>query len=141
MRRLISVAVIRGGTAVRRRVSSGILAVWLLGLVAAACTPTTTATPAAEACTFTANADLTVYRLPDSTSDVFGTMLLGESYQALARTADGWIGFDPGIAQAGNVGLAHHRWVFDFTAVTPSCLSAVELVTLAEVQADLDASG
>lgn len=105
----------------------------------AACNPTTTPEP--ESCSFTANAELTVYRLPDSTSDVFGMMAIGESYPALARTADGWIGFDPGIAQAGNIGLAHHRWVFNYVDTMPSCLDSVELVTLEEVMADIEASG
>lgn len=112
-------------------------------ILVAACTPTATVEPTAgsSTCTFTAKADLTVFRLPDSTSDVFGTLPMGETHEILARTADGYLGFDPGIAQAGNVGLAHHRWVFNYAEVNPSCLSSVELVTLAEVQADLEASG
>lgn len=28
-----------------------------------------------------------------------------------AVTADGWIGLHPGIAQAANIGVFHHRWV------------------------------
>ncbi len=124
-----------------RRLVTFIVAAVVIIVLGVACTPTPTATPASDACMFTANADLTVYRLPDSTSEIFGTIGIGESYEALARTTDGWVGFDPGIAQAGNIGLAHHRWVFDYTAVVPSCLSSVELVTLEDVQADLDASG
>ena len=65
----------------------------------------------------------------------------GDSYEALAWTADGWVGFDPGVAQAGNIGLAHHRWVFLGVIISPSCLSSVDLVTLADVEADLAASG
>lgn len=111
--------------------------------VMVACVPTpepTTVGPSGP-CTFAARADLTVYRLPDSTSDIFGTLPMGETHEVLAQTADGWLGFDPGIAQAGNIGLAHHRWVFNYAEVSPSCLSSVDLVTLEQVMADLEASG
>lgn len=113
-----------------------ILALLVGSLILAGCTPSSTAV-----CTFTANESVTVYRLPDSTSDVFGVISPGETFEVLARTADGWVGFDPGIAQAGNIGLAHHRWVLLSATISPSCLSSVELVTLADVQADLAASG
>lgn len=94
----------------------------------------------ADDCTFTQNTLLTAYRLPDDTSDVFGYVPAGEAYEVLARTADGWLGFDPGVAQAGNIGLAHHRWVQLNAIVSPSCLTSVDLVTLADVQADVAAS-
>ena len=113
------------------------LAVLAASLVLTACKTT----PTPEPCTFTANEPLTAYRLPDGTSDVFGVMSTGDEYKALARTADGWVGFDPGIAQAGNIGLAHHRWVLLNASLSTSCLSDVDLVTLEDVQADLDASG
>ena len=93
------------------------------------------------ACSLTAQTPLTVYRLPEDTSDIFGVMGSGETYKILAVTADGWYGFDPGIAQAGNIGLAHHRWVQDPVGVSSSCLSSVTLVTLADVLADVAASG
>jgi hypothetical protein len=108
-----------------------------MGAILAACAPTTPAAP----CEFTANSPLSAYRLPDGTSDFFGTIPTGETHEALARTADGWIGFDPGIAQAGNIGLAHHRWVQLNASLSPSCLDDVDLVTLADVQADVAASG
>ena len=113
------------------------LALVVIGAVLAACAPTA---PAAT-CELTANSPLSAYRLPDATSDFFGTIGTGETYEALARTADGWIGFDPGFAQAGNIGLAHHRWVQPNASLSPSCLDDVELVTLADVQADVAASG
>lgn len=103
------------------------------GITAAGCVP-------AGPCEFTGNMALSVYRLPDASSDFFGTMTSGETHQVLAYTADGWLGFDPGVAQAGNIGLAHHRWFQLNAVVTPSCLSSVPLVTLADVQADLAAS-
>jgi len=123
--------------AVGRRAMFGFWGVAAVGLLLLGCTPTTTAGP----CMFTSNVDVTAYRLPDPTSDVFGTVSAGETYEALARTAGGWVGFDPGVAQAGNVGLAHHRWVLTSISLSPSCLSDVDLVTLADVEADVAASG
>lgn len=113
-----------------------VLGVSLAGLAAAGCVPSTPEGP----CSLTTNTAITVYRLPDGSSDLFGTMSPGETYEALARTADGWVGFDPGVAQAGNIGLAHHRWIQLNASLSSSCLSAVNLVTLADVQADVDAS-
>ena len=91
-------------------------------------------------CLFTANDAITVYRLPTMASDQFGVISSGESYEIQAQTADGWVGFDPGVAQAGNIGLARNRWILLNATVSPSCLSSVDLVTLADVQADVDAS-
>jgi len=103
-----------------------------ISVVASGCNPT-------GPCNFSGFTDLTVYRLPDPSSDVFGTLPAGESHEMLARTADGWIGFDPGIAQAGNSGLARHRWVKMNGTLSPSCLTSpdVEVVTLAQVMADM----
>ena len=108
-----------------------------VGMLLTACAPSATTEP----CTFTLNDSVTAYRLPDQTSDVFGTASSGETFEALAITADGWLGFDPGVAQAGNIGLAHHRWIQLNATVSPSCLDSVELVTLAQVEADVAASG
>jgi len=119
------------------RTSRFVLGVLTASLIVIGCTPTTPAAP----CTFTANTAVTAYRLPDMGSDIFGTISVGDTHEALARTADGWVGFDPGVAQAANVGLARHRWVLLNATTAPSCLTTVELVTLAEVEADLAASG
>lgn len=111
------------------------LALLIASIILSSCT-----TPS-EICTFTPNTPLTAYRLPDDTSDVFGVMPSVESYKALARTAEGWVGFDPGIAQAGNMGLAHHRWVQLNATLSSSCLTSVDLVTLEDVLVDVAASG
>ena len=112
------------------------LALLAVGVTLAGCTPASS-----DPCMFTANDPITAYRLPDDTSDVFGVVGAGESFEVLAWTADGYVGFDPGVAQAGNIGLAHHRWVLLNATISLSCLSSVDLVTLADVQADLAASG
>lgn len=42
----------------------------------------------------------------------FGTLKAGERVLALARTPNGqWFGFDPGVAQAGTLGVFRLRWV------------------------------
>jgi hypothetical protein len=114
-----------------------VLAMLSLTLILSGCFPTAPTGP----CEFTANIPLTVYRLPDDTSALFGTIPSGETHTALAYTAEGWLGFDPGIAQAGNIGLAHHRWVQINATLSPSCLAGVDQVTLSDVQADVAASG
>lgn len=110
------------------------VALFAIGITAVGCIPS-------GPCEFTANIPVTAYRLPDDTSDVFGVVGTGETFEILAQTADGWLGFDPGIAQAGNIGLAHHRWIQLNATVSSSCLASVDLVTLEDVLADLAASG
>ena len=118
-----------------QRAIYAILVILIASLILISCTPTPQ-----QPCTFTANMPVTAYRLPDSASDVFGTMSTGDTFEVLARTADGWLGFDPGVAQAGNIGLAHHRWILMNVTLSSSCLNSVDLVTLADVEADLNKS-
>ena len=112
----------------------------ILALLAASILLTACTIPSGP-CTYTANVPVTAYRLPDDTSDVFGTVSSGDTYEILAWTAEGWVGFDPGVAQAGNIGLAHHRWIRLNVSLSSSCLASVDLVTLDDVLADLAASG
>jgi len=68
-------------------------------------------TPIPSACTMNAINDVPAYSRPSTESNVFGTFSAGTSVEALARTSDGWIGFEPGVAQAGNTGIFRLRWV------------------------------
>jgi hypothetical protein len=68
-------------------------------------------TPSTSSCTLTANADITVTNRPYPISDTFGTLGSGMSVQAGARTPGGWIGFEPGVAQAANVDVFRLRWI------------------------------
>ena len=52
-----------------QRVLTAILVTLIAIIVLTGCTP-----PPEEPCNFTANIAITAYRLPNSTSDVFGTM-------------------------------------------------------------------
>lgn len=68
-------------------------------------------TPIAPTCSLSALSDTAVYMRPSTEADVFGTLSAGMVVDALARTADGWLGFDPGVAQAANSGGFRLRWV------------------------------
>lgn len=71
--------------------------------------PSQTPTPAV--CQVVALADTTVYDRPSLSAPVFGTLNSGDSAQVGGWTTDGWLGFDPGVAQAANMGVFRLRWV------------------------------
>lgn len=74
--------------------------------------------PAGEGpCTVTAQVEVPAYLRPDERSDRFGFLGAGEQVVAEVRTKDGWLGFDPGVAQAGNVGVFRYRWIMPDPAV------------------------
>jgi hypothetical protein len=62
-------------------------------------------------CDYTATADVTIYTRPSTSSDVFSTQPAGFSIQPTARTSTGWLGFEPGVAQAANIGSFRLRWL------------------------------
>lgn len=66
---------------------------------------------AAGDCEVTTTAETTIYQRPSTSADVFSTVGSGFNLQIGARTSDGWLGFDPGIAQAANIGSFRLRWV------------------------------
>jgi hypothetical protein len=68
-------------------------------------------------CELVAESAVTVYERPDPLAEVFGTMAAGFRVRVGARTADGWLGFDPAVAQAANVGVFRLRWVRQDSAV------------------------
>jgi hypothetical protein len=68
-------------------------------------------TPAAGACELVANAQTTIYQRPSLDAGIFGTLSPGDRAIVGAITGNGWIGFDPGTAQAANVGVFRLRWV------------------------------
>lgn len=65
----------------------------------------------AGACNFTASDEVTIYTRPHLSADVFSTQGAGFSIQPTARTSNGWYGFDPGVAQAANIGSFRLRWL------------------------------
>lgn len=54
---------------------------------------------------------LLTYARPDVDSSVWGVLVPGEDLELACRTETGWLGFDPGTAQAGNSGSFRYRWV------------------------------
>ncbi len=62
-------------------------------------------------CQFTADAEVTIYNRPDNAAQVFSVQPAGFTIQPSARTADRWLGFEPGIAQAANIGSFRLRWL------------------------------
>lgn len=52
-----------------------------------------------------------VYQRPGYEAELFGFLNSNDTIQGLARSASGWIGFDPGVAQAANLGVFRLRWI------------------------------
>ena len=71
----------------------------------------------AEPCELIAQGEVTVYTRPDSSAAVFGVMETGFRAIVEGKTSDGWWGFEPGVAQAANVGVFRLRWVEETSAV------------------------
>jgi hypothetical protein len=74
-------------------------------------TPVLVFTPATGNCTIYSAGSVNVYFRPSGLSDKFGTLGVGQKEPAMNYTLDGFVGFDPGVAQAGNVGIFRERWV------------------------------
>jgi hypothetical protein len=56
-------------------------------------------------------ADVAVFMRPSMNADGFGSLTSGTPVTITGRSADGWLGFDPGVAQAANIGVFRLRWV------------------------------
>ena len=65
----------------------------------------------AGSCELIAEGEVTAHTRPDSRAPVFGVMEPGFRWMVEGRTSDGWWGFEPGVAQAANVGVFRLRWV------------------------------
>jgi hypothetical protein len=75
-------------------------------------TPALTPTESSSGpCQAVANTEVTIYERPSATADVFSTMPAGFTTPVEARTASGWLGFEPGVAQAANIGPFRLRWL------------------------------
>jgi hypothetical protein len=72
--------------------------------------PAPTETPSGP-CEAVTNTDATIYQRPDLSADVFSTVPAGFATAIDAQTMTGWLGFDPGIAQAANIGPFRLRWL------------------------------
>ncbi|MCW5875190.1 MAG: hypothetical protein KIS88_11155 [Anaerolineales bacterium] len=85
-------------------------------LMLAACTTTApTATEitlpsGAGECVAHTNAVTNIYSRPSTEAETFAEADSGLTQPLSARTEDGWLGFDPGVAQAANMGPFRLRW-------------------------------
>lgn len=71
------------------------------------------------ACQPTATAAFDIYARPSLMADVFGTLTPDfPPVSITGRTPDGWLGFDPGVAQAANIGVFRLRWIPPGSPVT-----------------------
>ncbi|HZZ99539.1 MAG TPA: hypothetical protein VFK07_02415 [Candidatus Paceibacterota bacterium] len=81
-----------------------------------------TESPTASAsgfCYLRASAPVTAYDRPSTDAAVFGTVSPEETNAVVtAQTDNGWLGFEPGVAQAPNVGPFRLRYVQDGGAFT-----------------------
>jgi hypothetical protein len=87
--------------------------------------PSSTPSPtAAGPCQITQAGDnVMAFTRPSLQADPFGQVsLAGFPIPVLAKTEDGWLGFDPGVAQAANTGVFRFRWVSaDQVQLTGDC--------------------
>jgi hypothetical protein len=80
------------------------------------------------ACTYTATEDITIYSRPSTAANVFSEQPAGFSYPIVAQTADGWLGLEPGVAQAANIGEFRLRWIEPGTGTLSGDCSGVPVV-------------
>lgn len=67
--------------------------------------------PGEEICVVKARPSVKIYMRPSLQADVFGEASDIEDIRITARTEEGWLGFEPGVAQAPNVGPFRLRYL------------------------------
>lgn len=77
-------------------------------------------------CTLDMPNGATYYTVPGGTAE--GTLPAQTSVLILARTFEGWMGFDPGTAPPGNYGLSRLRWLPDSSGGYPSSCMGLPLI-------------
>jgi hypothetical protein len=73
--------------------------------------PTPTTTPPESTCELVADSDIPTYTRPSLDANIFSTLQQGDRVLLEGITTDGWLGFDPGVPQAGNIGSFRLRWI------------------------------
>jgi len=80
-------------------------------------------------CTLTCTDSVDVFTRPDSSALLMIRLAPRDQVVLSGRTIDGWLGFDPGVAQAANIGSFRLRWIADDAQyVTDGALSSVPVV-------------
>lgn len=91
--------------------------------------PTLTPAPVGDCMIVAAGDGVIAYTRPSAESQEFAPMANADFPTAVgARTADGWLGFDPHKAQAANIGVFRFRWVQASQVTTEGSCDAVEVV-------------
>lgn len=62
-------------------------------------------------CTLVCLDSTDVFTRPDSSARLMGKLAPRTRVMISGKTGDGWLGFDPGVAQAGNTGSFRLRWI------------------------------
>jgi hypothetical protein len=62
-------------------------------------------------CQAEAAVETTVFSRPYLLADVFGSLSPDLPIEISAMSSAGWLGFDPGVAQAANIGVFRLRWI------------------------------
>ncbi len=68
---------------------------------------------------------LDVYSRPNSRSEIWSQLLPGESVTLEVITASGWLGFEPGVAQAANTCSFRYRWLPPDSSVATDSLTVI----------------
>src|SRR3990172_13443631 len=81
-------------------------------IVATSAGPTPTSLPSGSGpCEAQAEVDIPVYTRPSPAADEFGVLSAGMGVTITGLRSDGWVGFDPGVAQAAHIGVFRLRWI------------------------------
>ncbi len=62
-------------------------------------------------CTLICSDSVDVFTRPDSSALFMSRLAPRNQVEVSGRTEDGWLGFDPGVAQAANIGSFRLRWI------------------------------
>ncbi|UCF61689.1 MAG: hypothetical protein JSV37_03115, partial [Anaerolineaceae bacterium] len=62
-------------------------------------------------CYMIPNTEIIAYLRPSSEAEIFDAIPDGIKFVVEGRTADGWVGFNPGIPQAPIIGVFRYRWI------------------------------
>lgn len=81
---------------------------WLISNIDPAIPATTPLS--ANPCQLTTIEDSVVYTRPRVQSELFATLAADTTVILNAQTVTGWLGFEPGMAQAANTGVFRYRW-------------------------------
>ena len=92
-------------------------------------TATTNPLPSGEGeCTLVTDGATSIYYRPSREARVFIDAGSGFEVVLSGRTADGWLGFNPGMAQAANIGPFRLRWIhMEDVSLSGNCVALNEV--------------